>query len=454
MSKILFEKIVEAPAEGLEKSVNFAKKIEKIVLEKVSLKKAGEYWDTLGPGLVTGAADDDPSGIATYSQAGAKYNFQLLWLAIFSFPLMAVVQEMCARIGMVTGQGLAANIKKHFSPWVIYSCTLLLTVANTFNIGADLGAMAKGVQLIFPQIGFFWLILAFTLIIVILQIYTSYATYAKYLKYLALVLLSYVVTAFVVHMNWASAFKFAVFPSITFSKDQIFLICGILGTTISPYLFFWQTSQEVEEEILDGKNTIAKRKGATAEEIKKMRIDVWSGMFVSNAVMFFIIAVCGTTLFAHGITNIGTASDAAAALRPLAGDGAYFLFALGIVGTGMLAIPVLAGSTSYAVSECFNWKSGLYRKLNQAYAFYGVIIISMVLGFFMNFIQIDPIKALIYSGVANAIIAPVIIVLIILISSSKKIMGKQKNGKFTHWAGWLIFGIMSVAGIAAIVSIF
>jgi NRAMP (natural resistance-associated macrophage protein)-like metal ion transporter len=441
------EKIVGAPADVLDKTVSLSENI----VRNEATKKAGAYWKNLGPGLTTGAADDDPSGIATYSQAGANYGFNLLWLAGFTFPLMAVVQEMCARIGLVTGRGLAGNIRINFPKWVLYVCTGLLFFANTLNIGADIGAMAKSTQLIFPHISFGSLILAFALVSLGLQIYVSYEKYARILKYLALILLSYILVAVTVHLNPREILERAVFPKIEFTKNQIYLITAILGTTISPYLFFWQTSQEVEEGIMKGQTTVKLREEAvTNKEIRLMRQDVWSGMLLSNIVMFFIIAACGATLYAHGIKNIQTAADAANALRPIAGDQAYLLFALGVIGTGMLAIPVLAGSASYAMSECFGWKTGLYRKLSDANAFYGIIIISTLLGVAINFMGIDTIKALILSAVVNGLVAPVILILIVLLSRNKKIMGDRVNHPIVTAAGVLITGLMIIAGIATI----
>lgn len=448
-------KVFGAPAKLLEEGVEFIQKEEKILVNKKPLKLAEEYWDTLGPGLTTGAADDDPSGIATYSQAGAQYGPQLLWLAWFSFPLMAMVQEMCARIGVVTGHGLAANIRHNYPKWTLYLITSLLFIANTFNIGADLGAMAQGVQLLKPDLNFALLVIGFGVLCLLLQIFTTYARYAKYLKYLAFVLLAYIFSAIMSHLNWAEVFRHSLVPSITFSKDQIFLICGILGTTISPYLFFWQTSQEVEEQNLQGKEDENRWHQPTQKkDIKRIRADVWSGMFFSNVVMFFIIAACAGALYANGITNITTASEAAAALRPFAGDMAFFMFAIGIVGTGMLAIPVLAGSTSYAISESFGFKHGLYRKLKEAYAFYGVIIVSVVIGILLNFIGLDPIKALIYSAVANGIISPFILIFIVRMSSNKKIMGDYANKGRGKVFGWFTVVLMAVVSIAAIISLF
>jgi NRAMP (natural resistance-associated macrophage protein)-like metal ion transporter len=419
-----------------------------------SLKKTKKYWNVLGPGLTTGASDDDPSGIATYSQTGAQFGFQLLWLSVITFPLMAIVQEMCARIGIVTGRGLAGNIREHFSKRVLYTCTILLFAANAFNIGADLGAMAKAVQLLDHGVSFSFAVIGFALICILLQIYLPYARYAHFLIWLALVLLAYIASAVMAHLDWSNVLSGTLKPSLHFNKDQLLIVCAILGTTISPYLFFWQTSQEVENEILEGKTNVAARKGSNPHELKAMRLDVWTGMLLSNIVMFFIIAACGAILFPQGITQIHTASEAAEALRPFAGNLTYFLFAVGIIGTGLLAIPVLAGSSSYAVSESFKWREGLYQKLHQAHAFYGVLLLSVIVGLGINFLGIDPIKALIYSAVANGIVAPIVLALIVMISSSKHVMGEWVNKRWTTWVGWSVTGVMTLAGIAAIYSFF
>ena len=418
-------------------------------------KEVKDYWHKLGPGLTTGASDDDPSGIATYSQAGAKYGFQLMWLSVITFPLMSVVQEMCARIGIVTGQGLAANIRKYFPRRLLYICTTLLLLANIFNIGADLGAMASAVKLLLPNFPFWLAVIFFGLLSIILEVFIVYREYAKYLKYLALVLFAYVFSALLIHMDWSQVFYHTFVPHIVFSKEQILLICGILGTTISPYLFFWQTSQEVEEEIVAGQDTVEKRVSFTNDkEIKDMRVDVWSGMFISNVVMFFIIATCGAVLHASGITNITTAADAARALHPIAGDFSYALFAIGIIGTGMLAIPVLAGSAAYAVAESFRFKEGLYLKLKDAYAFYAVIAIAILVGIILNFVGLDPIKALLYSAVGNGLVSPVVLYFIVKIASSKKIMGERANKRSTNYIGWLTVGLMTVSALAVIVQFF
>lgn len=451
----LLEKVAGAPAAALDKTIDTSKQITGVFVSRKTMGQAREYWKSLGPGLTTGAADDDPSGITTYSQAGAQYGFNLLWLSGFTFPLMAIVQEMCARIGLVTGRGLAANIRQYYPKWVLYIATSLLFAANTLNIGADLGAMAKATQLLFPHFSFTTLILGFTMFTLALQIFTTYEKYAKYLKWLALVLLSYVFSALTVNLDWNEVLQKAIIPTIVLSRDQIFLITAVLGTTISPYLFFWQTSQEVEEQILGGKTTLKLRQEETTpQEVKNMRMDVWSGMFLSNLVMFFIIAAAGATLFAHGITNITTAAQAAEALRPIAGDKVYWLFALGIIGTGMLAVPILAGSASYALSESFGWKFGLYRRLKEANAFYGVIIISTGIGLAINLLGFDPIKALIYSAVVNGLIAPPVLVLIVLMSSNMKIMGKWTSSRLTIAVGWLVVALMTLAGIATIISSF
>jgi NRAMP (natural resistance-associated macrophage protein)-like metal ion transporter len=455
VKKTILEKIFSAPVEILEKGVETGINIEHKIGEEKQVKAVKNFWKNLGPGLTTGAADDDPSGIATYSQIGASQGFSLLWLAPFSLPMMGVVQEMCARIGLATGVGLAANIKRHYSKKILYFCTALLLFANVFNIGADLGAMAKGVQLIVPWLPFAGLVLGFAIVSLFLQIFISYKTYAEYLKYLTFVLFGYVITAFFVEIDWSTVMLHTFVPTFSFSKAIIVLICAALGTTISPYLFFWQSSQEVEEQVLHGEKTEEARRMTTSEgDIKKMRIDVWSGAFVSNIVMFFIVAVCAATLYQAGITNIDSASDAAIALRPFAGNFAFMLFAIGIIGTGLLAIPVLAGSASYAISESFGWKTGLYRKLKQATSFYGVIIVAVVLGIFLNFIGLDPIKTLIYSAVLNGIISPVMIFLIIRLSSNGEIMGNFKNKKMGKTFGWLTFVLISVVSVGAVVSMF
>ena len=454
MKKSILEKFFSTPSEILEKSVELEKEFTDELKEEKPIKSINRYWNILGPGLITGAADDDPSGIATYSQMGASQGFGLIWISLFSYPLMAVVQEMCARIGLTTGMGLSSNIRKFYSQKVLYLCIFLLLLANIFNIAADLGAMAKGIQLLLPNISFTFFILLFAVLSLFLQIFVSYKQYSKYLKYLTFVLFAYIISALSLHMDWGVILKNTLIPHFYFSKSNLILLCAALGTTISPYLFFWQTSQEVEEEIKEGKTTVHLRRGTNPAEIKEMRKDVWTGMFLSNLVMFFIIAVCANVLFKNGITNIATANDAALALAPFAGKWATTLFAVGIIGTGMLAIPVLAGSASYAISESFGWKEGLYRKLKEARAFYGIITLSIVIGIIINFIGIDPIKALIYSAIANGIVAPIILIFIVHISGSHKIMGHYKNSKIGNIIGWITTILMGITAIAAIYSLF
>ncbi len=409
-------------------------------------KRLIKFWKNLGPGLVTGASDDDPSGIATYSQAGAAYGLQFLWLSLFTFPLMGVVQEMCARIGLVTKKGLAANIKTNFPKTVLYFVVVLFIIANTFNLAADLGAMAEVSKLIFPQINFIWYLIIFAFISLLLQIFMTYLEYSKYLRYLTFTLLSYVVCSIFITFNWLEVLNATIIPVMNFSKQEIFLVCAILGTTVSPYLFFWQSDQEVEE----GSN----KKIKLATLVKNMKSDVWSGMFFSNLIMFFIILICGSVLFKNGFTNIISVKDAAEALRPFAGEYAYFLFALGIIGTGMLAIPILSGSVAYAVCESFSFEFGLNKKWWQAKFFYGIIITIVFVGIIINLLNINPISMLIYSAVLNGIIAPIILYFIVAISSSKKVMGNFRNKFLSNFIGWLTIFFMAIASIAAIFSLF
>lgn len=416
--------------------------------------KFKEYWKKVGPGLVTGAADDDPSGIATYSQAGAQYGFTFLWTALFTFPFMAVVQEMCARIGIVTGKGLASAIRTYCPPYVLYTTTVCLLFANTFNIGADVSAVGEAVRLLFPNIPAIIVVVFFTLFSLLLQVFIPYQKYSKYLKYLSFVLIAYILAGLSIDLAWKEAISSTLIPHFVFGKDSVLLICAILGTSISPYLFFWQTSQEVEEKI-------AQRKGEhfvgaeissndTKHAVSDMRFDVWTGMFFSNLTMFFIIAVCGAVLFPNGIHTIETAAQAAEALLPFAGKFTYLLFALGIIGTGLLAVPVLAGSSAYAIAETFRFKEGLYRKYSEAKAFYGVIAVSMMVGLLITFIGIPPMKALFYSAILNGVIAPLLLIVIVYIASKEIIMKEWKNTKVQLLLGWLITGIMSLASIATI----
>lgn len=417
------------------------------------MKKIKKLFKILGPGFITGASDDDPSGIGTYAQTGAIFGFSQAWTALFSFPFMSVVQEMCGRIGMVTGMGLARVIKMHYARPVLYGVVLLLVITNTINIGANLGAMASSAQLLIGMPFVFWLV-GLTVFTLALEVFVSYPTYARILKYLAFSLVAYIITAFIIKQNWGEVLRFAFIPSFSMSREYLFNIVAILGTTISPYLFFWQADEEVEEEINQGK---IRHMGAgiprvTKGEIHRMRWDTVAGMFFSNIVMFFIIVTTASTLHASGITNIETADQAAQILRPLAGDFAFLLFAAGIVGTGLLAIPILAGSASYAVSEAFNWKEGLYRKFTQAHGFYGVITIATLIGLLVNFTPIKPFTMLYYTAILNGLVAPPLMILIMLTANNKKIMGHSTNSLLSNSIGWAITGVMTIAGVALLLS--
>ena len=410
-----------------------------------------KVWKKIGPGFVTGAADDDPSGIATYSQTGAIFGFSQLWLALFSFPFMVFIQQMCGRIGIVTGKGLAGVIKTHYSKPILYISVSMLLITNTVNIGADLGAMAASAKMLLGLPTFFWLLLT-TGVILILEIFVPYRIYSKILKYLALTLFAYVITAFIVKANWGIILKSTVFPQIKFSSDYLLNVVAILGTTISPYLFFWQASQEVEEEIVEGKiSDIGVEKPVVGKlNVSNMNWDTVVGMLFSQTIMFCIIVTTGATLNANGINKINTASQAAEALRPLAGDFAYLLFAAGIIGTGLLAVPILAGSSAYAFSDTIGFKEGLGKKIKRAPGFYGIIAASTFIGMFINWSGIDPIKALYYAAALNGLTAPPLLALIILIANNNRIMGKFVNNRIDNIAGWIIVVVMAVAGILLI----
>ncbi len=410
-----------------------------------------QFFRDLGPGLITGAADDDPSGISTYSVAGAAYGYSSLWTAFFSFPLMVAVQLMCARLGMVTGRGLASVIRKHYPRWVLWPACALVLVANIFNIGADLGGMADAMHLVTGVRAYYWTPF-FTLLIVSLLFWTSYRTIAMIFKWLTLVLFAYVMTAFLARPDWPAVLRSTLVPHIEWSKNYLAVLVGILGTTISPYLFFWQAAQEVEEDRAHGKTTLAQRIGSTDEELAAARVDVVTGMFFSNFVMYFIILTTAATLHAHGMTNITTAKEAAEALRPLAGPGAYWLFTLGIIGTGMLAVPVLAGSCAYAVAEGADWRrASLESKPLAAWPFYGVIVIAMLIGLALGFAGFNAVKMLFWSAVLNGVLAPPLVVLVVLLTSDKKVMGERTNSPLLRWLGWACAVAMGVAAIAMFV---
>jgi NRAMP (natural resistance-associated macrophage protein)-like metal ion transporter len=408
----------------------------------------------LGPGFITGAADDDPSGIGTYSQTGALFGYNQLWTAFFTFPFMTAVQEMCGRIGLVTGRGLAKVIKDNYSKPVLYFSISLLFIANTVNVGADLGAMASSGQLLIGIPFHIWLIFI-TLISLFLQVFVPYRNYAKLLKYLTFSLFAYIVTVFVVKQDWTKIIYSTFVPTITFNKEYLLNIVAILGTTISPYLFFWQSNQEVEEEVESGKIR-AVDVGVPkiySSDVKAMRTDTMLGMFFSNLVMFFIIATTASTLGNMGIRDIQTADQAALALRPIAGDFAYLLFTLGILGTGLLAVPILAGSASYAISETLGWKAGLSVKYDQAKGFYLIIAISMLIGFLINFSGIKPFTLLYYTAIFNGICAPPLLILIMLMSNNKRIMGNRTNSKLSNVLGIVITATMGICAIALLVSL-
>ncbi|MDE3185614.1 MAG: divalent metal cation transporter [Bacteroidota bacterium] len=422
---------------------------------KVKRNKLQKFFSILGPGLTTGAADDDPSGIATYSQTGAQFGYGQLWTALYMLPFMIGVQEACARIGIVTGKGITANMKAHYSPKVVYFTVSLLVVANVLNIGADIGAMAAAARLILPLPFVVWTLL-FTVSILILEIFTTYKVYARILKWLALSLLAYPVTIFIIHMPWLAVMKATFIPHIEFNFAFFFIITGVLGTTISPYMFFWQTSQEVEQ--LKEKNWINNGiPSIRKSNIRSMRIDNNAGMIISEITTWSIIVVAGTVLHNSGITDIQTAADAAKAIEPLvhsfphSGYLSKVIFSIGIIGLGFLAIPVLSGSAAYAVSEAVNWEAGLNLKLKKAHGFYGIITIATLIGLIINFVGINPVKALVYVAVLNGVAAVPLIFLIIKISTNKAIMGKYKSGLLSKTFLWITFLAMALAAIATLI---
>jgi NRAMP (natural resistance-associated macrophage protein)-like metal ion transporter len=403
----------------------------------------------IGPGVITGAADDDPSGIATYSVAGAQLGTRLLWTALLTWPLMAAVQMMCARIGKVTGQGLAANFKQRFPRWLLLSFVIALLVANTINIGADLAGMADAAAML-SGMNSHWFVIGFAILISWATIRLQYKQIANVLKWLVLVLFAYPITAFVVGANWGQVLRDTLVPSIPHSRAEWEMLVAILGTTISPYLFFWQASEEVEEEKSAGQNSLALRRGATDEELGLRNIDVGVGAFFSNMVMFFIILTTAVTLNKHGIMNIETSRQAAEALRPFAGNFAATLFTLGIVGVGFLAIPTLAGSTAYAFAETLGWRQGLSKELKQARWFYALILISTGVGVALDFIGINPVKALYWTAVINGLLAPFLLVAILIVAADKKLMQGQPSSRL----GWIAVAIAAMAMFAAGVAMF
>jgi NRAMP (natural resistance-associated macrophage protein)-like metal ion transporter len=405
----------------------------------------------LGPGVITAAADDDPSGISTYSVAGAAYGFATLWIALITFPLMASVQLMCARLGMVTGQGLASAVRNNYPRWVLWGACSILVVANVINIGADLGGMAEATQLITGIPPLVW-IPFYAFGILALLFWTSYNLIARVFKWLTLVLFAYVVTSFFAHVDWKQALIATLVPHLEWSRGFLAVLVGILGTTISPYLFFWQAAEEVEEDRAKGQTTVAKRQGSTAAELKDARADTLIGMFFSNFIMYFIILTTGATLHAHGQTNIATAGQAAEALRPLAGNGAYLLFTIGLIGTGMLGVPVLVGSSAYAVAEAAKWRGSMNDRPKKARGFYTVMGVAMALGLALNFIGLNAVKMLFWSAVINGLLAPPLIFLVILLTSNRKVMGERVNSPILKYLGWATFAVMTAAAVAMIIA--
>jgi len=431
-----------APAPGPESAAVAAEREPNPVLR---------FLRVLGPGLITGASDDDPSGIGTYAVAGASLGFTTLWTALVTFPLMAAVQFVCAKVGMVSGRGLAGVLREHYPRWLLYPTVVALVVANTINVGADIGAIAAAINLLVP-IPAVWFIVPIAAAILALQIFGSYRLIANIFKWLTLALFAYIAAAFFAHPDLGAVLHGTFVP--TFSLDATFLttLVAILGTTISPYLFFWQSNQVVEEEIAMGRTRLWQRKGASDAELKYAAWDVNTGMLFSNLVMYFIILATAATLFQAGQTNIASATDAAQALRPIAGDAAGILLALGLIGAGFLAVPILSGSAAYGVAEAFGWRHGLDRRPGHAREFYGVIAAATLIGMLINFIGINPIDALVWTAVINGFVAPPLMVLIMLIANNRTIMGERTNSLPINVLGWLATAVMFAAAIALVVT--
>ncbi len=415
--------------------------------------RLARFLKVLGPGVITGAADDDPSGIATYSQTGAQFGYGQLWTALYQIPLMVAVQECCARIGSVTGQGLAGVIRRHYSRPILVVMVMLVVVANTINIGADIGAVAAAAQLVVKLPLWVFTVLT-TVTVAALEIQISYQTYAKALKWLALALLAYPATAFMISEPWGEILRATVIPHVEFTFQFLFIVTGVFGTSISPYMFFWQASQEVEEEIALGvTNGDDGQPRLPWDFLENMRIDTTVGMIFAELAQWFIIITTGSVLFRHGITNIATAADAAEALVPLvrsfpsSGQVARDLFAVGVIGLGLLAIPVLAGSAAYAMAEAFEWREGLSRKFGEARGFYGVIIVSTGVGLLLNFTHINPMKALVFTAVFNGIAAVPLLFMIARINDSRAIMGENRGGVFSRGLVWLTFAVMGLCAV-------
>ena len=406
-------------------------------------------WKALGPGLVTGAADDDPSGIATYSQAGAQFGYALTWTMFLTLPFMAAIQIISAWIGWQTRKGLADNLARELPAPVLLGLVALLIIANTINIGADLGGMAEVTQMMTGVSAYVWLPL-FTVVIVVLLVWFSYNHIVKVFKWLTLVLFAYAIAAFLAHPHWSDVLKATFVPQLKLNAEYLATFLGVLGTTISPYLFFWQAAQEVEERKI-GRKTVHARRGASDEELAVARTDVLTGMAFSNVTMYFIILTTGATLYVSGQRDIETAQQAAEALRPLAGGFAYLLFAIGLLGTGMLGVPVLAGSAAYAVAEGMHWRGSLDDRPRRAPKFYAVLATAMALGLVLNYLKFNPVRMLFWSAVLNGALAPPLVALVTLLSSDKKVMESRLSSPLLQILGWLTAAIMSAATVVMIV---
>jgi NRAMP (natural resistance-associated macrophage protein)-like metal ion transporter len=406
----------------------------------------------LGPGLITGASDDDPSGIGTYTTAGASLGLATLWTAVVTLPMMAAVQFICAKIGMVSGMGLAGVLRKHYPRWIVVGAISLLVIANTVNAGTDIGAIAAAINLLAPPIPALALVAPIAIVIVTVQILGSYELIVRIFKWLTLTLFAYIVSAFLARPNWGEVLKATLIPTLRFDNLYLMTVVAIFGTTITPYLFFWQASQEVEEELRMGRETLAEREGATDRELKIAEIDVDAGMFFASAVFYFVILASAATLHASGKTNIQTATDAAEALRPLSHGVATLLFALGLIGSGFLAVPILTSTSAYAMCEAFDWKYGLDEKFRDARRFYLIIAAATLVGMVITFLKIPPMTALFWTAVINGVLAPPLIVVIMLVSNSKKVMGKRTNGLLTNILGWSTAVIMTAAAVGMFVT--
>ena len=407
--------------------------------------------EVIGPGFITGASDDDPSGIGTYAQAGASLGYSMLWTALATLPLMAAVQFICARIGLVSGMGLAGVLRRHYPRWLLYLAVLGLVVANTINAGADLGAIAAALNLLLP-IPAVWMIVPVTVVILAVQIWGSYRLICNTFKWLTLALLAYIGAAICAHPEARAVLRGTFIPTFSLDAKYLSTLVAILGTTISPYLFFWQADQEVEEEVAMGRKWLSQRRGATDDELTSAAKDVNLGMCFSNVVMYFIILATAATLFKAGKHDIQSAADAAEALRPLAGPAASTLLALGLVGAGFLAVPILTGSGAYAVSQAFGWRYGLDEKPERARQFYGVIAVSTLVGMAINFLHINPITALFWTAVINGFLTPPLLVIVMLVANNPEVMGNRVNGRWTNLLGWATVLVMSAAAVALVLT--